>query len=361
MSINQFLFGGTLPSWSLVGQSIGRSLLRKGHQVDFISTDGVKDKLVPSDLKPHVKKVANGTYQAAISYTAMHNFPRYLAHAPHNRLGIWNLDGTVMPPNMVKYHQFCDKLCPSSEFARQTFLRGGVPEEKLVVVPHGIDLEEFQTEQKYPLKTRKSKKILLNIATPHKRKNLKKTLEAYGEAFSKKDDVCLVVKVSGKKQKSKFFVDFDKTLSRFKRKYKKHAEIEVVEGFISSLAELYNSCDIIFMMSHLECFWLPGLEALAQGKLVVASNHGGQLQYLNPQNSLLIDGDVVRMPKDFQYWTPSVQAEMFQPDVSHAAEQLRKAVNQYDSLVDSFVPQIEKTVANHTWDRVTDQMMELVK
>jgi glycosyltransferase involved in cell wall biosynthesis len=357
VKIQQFLFGGTLLSWSLVGHNIGRALMKRGHDVEFVSTDGIIDKFVPIDLKKHVKGEPTGRYDLQVSYTAMHNFPRYLAHGFKNRFGIWNLDGTVLEKGMVKYYQCCHKMLPSSDFSKQVFIDGKIPEDHLVVVPHGINLSDFETEDKYKLKTTKKTKILLNIATPHKRKNLKNTLKAFGKAFNKSDDVCLVVKVSkGNVKDQKFSVDFDNTLSKFKKEFKDHAEIEVIPGFIPSIIDLYNACDIIFMMSHLEQWWLPGIEAMASGKLVVASNWSGQLHYLNNDNSLLIDGKVVRMPRGYQYWNPSPMAKMFEPSIDDAVDKLRYAVENYEGLLQKFGPSMYDTVQRFTWAKVGEQI-----
>lgn len=362
VKIQQFLFGGTLFSWAIVGQNIGRALIKLGHDVEFVSTDKVQEKYVPKDLSAYVKDKPSGTYDMQISYTAMHNFPNYLRHGHKNRFGIWNYDGTIVPAHMVKFHKFSDKLCPSSDFASEIFVKSGVPTEHIEVVPHGINLDEFATTDKHQLKTDKSTKILLNIATPHKRKNLKKTLEAYGRAFTKDDDVCLVIKVNTKTQKdSRFFVNFPNELKRFERKFKNHAEIEVINGFIPNLAELYNACDIVFQMSNLECWWLPGTEAFAANKLVVASRNGGQLHYLNDNNSLLIDGELVRMPRGYQYWEPSVFGQMFEPDIDHAAHQLKYAVDNYEELMAKFSPSIKDTVGRFTWENVAKQFVGMCK
>ena len=360
VKIQQFLFGGTLFSWAIVGQNIGRAFLKAGHDVEFISTDGVQDKYVPDDLKAHVRPIPTGTYDCQVSYTAAHNFPHYLRYGSKNRFGIWNYDGTEIPPNMIKFHKNCDKMLPSSDYARNIFLKNGVPADKLVTVPHGINLDEFVTKEKWPLKTKKTIKILLNIASPHRRKNLRNTLRAFGRAFTKDDDVCLVVKVNLKKRKDKaegrFFVDFSDEMRRFKREFKNHAEAEVVSGFIPDLVTLYNACDIVYMLSNLECWWLPGTEAFAAGKMVVASRHGGHLHYVNDDNSLLVDGKLVRMPKTYQYWIPSVFAEMFEPDVDDGAAKLRYAVENYDALMDKFAPKMAEAVQRFTWDNVAKQI-----
>jgi len=363
VKIQQFLFGGTLFSWAIVGQNIGRSLLKLGHDVEFVSTDGIKEQYLPKDLKPYAKPAPTCQYDMQVSYTAMHNFPHYLNSGTKNRFGIWNYDGTVIPPNMIKYHFACDKLCPSSNFSKDIFTKNKIPRDKIIVVPHGINLEEFETKNKYPLKTKKKYKILLNIATPHLRKNIKKTLHAFGRAFTKQDDVCLVIKVSLKKDKNErrkgFDINFYEILNDFRKKFKNCAEIEVITGFVPSLAELYNACDIVFMMSNMEMWWLPGSEAFATGRLVVASNYGGQMHYLNDENSVLIDGKVVRMPKHYQYWNPSPYAEMFEPDIDDGASKLKYAVDNYDELIKKFEPKMKEIVQEYTWDNVARKILSM--
>jgi len=54
VKIQQFLFSKN-HSWSNVGKAIGRELLKNGHEVHFISTDGIKEEFVDLDLKNNIK------------------------------------------------------------------------------------------------------------------------------------------------------------------------------------------------------------------------------------------------------------------------------------------------------------------
>ena len=156
----------------------------------------------------HIDQILSPKYDMQLSYTALHNFSRYFKRGNANRFGIWNYETTVIPKTFAKQHLHVDKVLPSSQFSKRVFANGGIPEDKMVVVPHGIHLDRFQNLGKYPLKTQKKRKILANIAQPHFRKNIPALLKAYGEAFTKKDDVCLVLKVAAKDPASKFEVDF---------------------------------------------------------------------------------------------------------------------------------------------------------
>lgn len=362
VKIQQFLFG-KLYSWAIVGQNIGRALLKLGHDVHFISTDGLNEKYIPEDLRPHIKQSLDKNYDIQISYTAPHNFSQYLKNGNKNRFAIYNYEysGSNILSGFGKYHNFADKILPSSNFSKQVFLDMKMPEEKLKVIPHGINLEDFKNKNKYQLKTDKKIKILLNIASPHKRKAIPRALEVYGRAFNKNDDVCLVIKVHVNnvkevKKVNSFDVDFYSIYKSFQKKYPNHAEIKVITDYIPNIVELYNACDIQFSTTHCECFHLPSCEALAAGLINVVPNYGGQLDFCNEKNSLLIDVDIVRAPKDHQYWLYSPYAQHSVIKLDDAVAKLKLAVNDYDNLKEKFLPEME-IVNKLTWDNVAKEIL----
>lgn len=339
-----------------MAQNICRALIKRGHDVHMFSTNGLD--LFPEDLRPNLR-VLDGEYDMQLTYTAMRNFSQYLSHGKKNRFPIWNYETTVLPQGFAKHYKYSDKMLPSSNFSKEIFANAGIPKEAMVVVPHGIDPSKFESAGAYPLKTKKSFKLLANIAQPHLRKNIPGLLEAFGKAFTKKDDVCLVLKVVDKPPSQVFEVSFAEIFGDFKRKYKDHAEIEVLSNFIVDIEGLYKSCHAIITMTHAECFWLPGLEAMAAGNLVIAPNYGGQLDYMNRDNSLLIDGKVGRADQRMQYWTQSPYAAVFNPDVDSAVDMLRFSFNNYENLMKDFRPNMKKVAEAFTWDNAAAQILRL--
>jgi len=347
---------GSNHSWSIVAQNISRSLIKKGHEVHLCSTNGLE--YFPEDLKPYLRDL-DKKYDMQLTYTAMRNFQEYLSQGSENRFAIWNYETTVLPHGFAKNYKFTDKMLPSSEFSKTIFAKAGIPEESMVVIPHGVDLEKFERTEPFKLKTHKRYKILANIAQPHIRKNIPGLLEAFGKAFTKNDDVCLVLKIVNKKPTQQFDVSFNEIYASFKARYKNHAEIELLTSFIPDIESLYNACDIVMTMSHAECFWMVGLEGFAANKIVIAPNYGGQLDYMNDDNSILIDGKVIKADAKMQYWTQSPYAAVFSPSTDHCAAQLKKAVDNYDSLIEKFKPNMKKVIACHTWDIVADKIVNL--
>src|SRR5579885_342808 len=280
MKVCWFGFLAKNHSWSIVAQNISRELVKKGHDVHLFSTNGTQH--FPEDLKPNLKgyieenfpitadnfdelitSKLDKEYDMQLSYTALKNFCQYFIRGDKNRFGIWNYETTVLPTAFAKYYRCVDLVLPSSNFSKKIFTDNGMPADHQAMIPHGIHLDRFSNLGKYPLKTQKKYKILCNIAQPHLRKNIPNLLKAYGKAFTKADDVCLVLKVSRKSANNSnaaFDVNFNEIYNDWNAKFKNHGEIEIIDKFIVDIETLYNACDVVWTMANTECFWMPGLE-----------------------------------------------------------------------------------------------------
>jgi len=296
-----------------------------------------------------------------LSYTALRNFCNYFSRGNKNRFGIWNYETTVLPKAFAKFGQCVDKVLPSSNFSKKIFTDNGMAEDHQVMIPHGIHLDRFQNLGKFPLKTYKKYKILCNIAQPHLRKNIPGLLKTWGKAFTKNDDVCLVLKISKKSPNPQFDVPFNSIFNDFKSTYKNHAEIEIIDEFITDIETLYNACDVVMTMTHAECFWMPGLEAMAANKIVLAPRYGGQLDYMNDDNSILIDGKLIRADNRMQYWEPSPYAAVFDPDTDQAAAKLKDVIANYDDYLKKFSPKMKELLPSYSWTKVAERIVGLCK
>jgi glycosyltransferase involved in cell wall biosynthesis len=353
-------FAGTNHSWSIVAQSICRSLAKKGHEVHLCSTNGYD--FFPEDLRPLVRDQLDDDYDMQLTYTALKNAPLYLGRGDKNRFLCWTFEfagKNALPEGFAKNYKFTDKILPPSNFAKQVFLDSGIPESHMAVVPHGIDFQLVDSAIPYQLKTNKSTKILAVIAQVHRRKNLAGMLDMYGKAFTKKDDVCLVLKVQDRPPKQTFELSFKDLFTQFKTKYKDHAEVEIVREFVPNIYSLYKSCDIVFSASHCEGFGITALDAHALGKINVASKYGGFLDFLNPDNSLLIDGSEFSVPTNFLYWTNKTNTKAFMPSIDAGVAQLRFAVENKETLLTKYTSNIGYAQNNYNWDTVTNQIIGL--
>ena len=345
IGIKQYLNGNH--SWKYVGSNIAKQLM-KYHEVDCVSTNGT-DKIEPYIL-PRLKEDLTGPYDAQISYTSFTNFQNYLRYSKNNRFGIWAYETSVLPPGMAKYTNFCKDI----------FVNNGVKEEKVIVIPHGYPEEFTDRSETFKLKGN-SFKILVNIAQPHIRKNIPNLLEAYGRSFTNKDNVSLVLKVNAKKPDSNFEINFQEEYSLFKKRYPKAADVIIIDSYIDYISDIYRAVDAVFSMTYAEGFGLPALEGLVAEKLVIFPRATGQLDFLNDNNSFLIETNKARASKKMQYWIPSSYATIDDPIIDSAVEQLHKAHKMFINNKLEFKEEFNKIKEQYTWEKVVNQITTYIK
>src|SRR5438067_4789513 len=90
-----------------------------------------------------------------------------------------------------------DEIWVPSSWVRECYITSGIPADKVVVIPNGVDLETYSPDgPKYPLRTRKKFKFLFVCGTIG-RKGIDVLVETYLSTFTAADDVCLVIKAVG--------------------------------------------------------------------------------------------------------------------------------------------------------------------
>lgn len=374
--IRQFL--GQLHSWSVIGWGIADALIADGRDVHLFSTDGIAH--LPSHLKTNligyteendpkvIGRLPDQTYDSQISYTALKNFPHLLGNGNQKRIGTWCYEWVagepkqrenVLPIGFAKNYKYCDRLCAPTSFVKNDmFIPAGIPEEIIKVVPHGINVDNFKQASIIKLPTKKSFKILANLAQTHLRKNIPALLEAYGQAFSSSDDICLLIRSKNKPVKHPFEISLSDCLQAFYKKYPKHAEVRILSEYIEDISSLYRSIDATYTMSHSEGFYLPAIEALASGKVSIAPRWGGQLDFLNDDNALLIDGEEVRANPKAMYWETKQNAVWFEPSIEYAKVKLIEAFNTYKIRNAQLELQRNDIYEKYSWKNIVKEMYD---
>jgi glycosyltransferase involved in cell wall biosynthesis len=358
-------------SWAHVGRGIATALISQGHNVNLFSTDGEKN--IPENLRKYLigaseenklifGKLPDNNYDMSISYTALKNMQVYLSHSNKNRFGIWCYEfagKNSIPDGFAKSYKFADKLLPPSNFAKQIFLDSGIPENAMTVIPHGVDFDQIKSAMPFKLKTKKTNKILVQpLGQIHRRKNIGGLLDIYGKAFNKSDDVCLILKVKEKNPTQPFELSFRDIFGDFEFKYKNHAEVEIIREYIPNIYSLYKSCDIVFTASNTEGFGMCALEANALGLINIAPRYGGFLDFLNDDNSILIDGKEFLVPGNYLYWQ-SKGTKAFKPDLDDGVVKLKYAVSNKNELLKKYKANIEETEKNYNWMTITKRILDL--
>jgi glycosyltransferase involved in cell wall biosynthesis len=103
------------------------------------------------------------------------------------------------------------------------------------------------------------------------------------------------------------------------------------------------------------------LEALGSGNVVISSGWGGQVDFLNEENSLVVSGKVSPAPPDALYWEQKYGTFWFKPNIDDAVDKLKYAVNNLEILKAQFKPNIDGIIHNYSWNKITKDILKMAK
>ncbi|MGA2083833.1 MAG: glycosyltransferase [Holophaga sp.] len=218
-----------------------------------------------------------------------------------------------------------DEVWVPTAWLKDCYVRSGVPEAQVVVVPNGVDGNLFRPDgERFPLRTAKGCKFLF-LGGTIRRKGIDVLLAAYLKAFRAADDVCLVIKGQGGGIYGA--EDVPEALRRIRAEDPQAPEVEYRSDDLGQdqVAALYRSCDVLVLPYRGEGFGLPIAEAMASGLPVIVTGRGAAMDFVREPWAWLIPSRTVpvQAPPGF---TPS-QAGFWleEPDVDALADLLRRA------------------------------------
>lgn len=370
-------------SWAYVMARLAQAFEETGNNVYFNSTNGLadtddfinKERMLKSVLALQGFGPGKKQIDIDLTYTVPQNFPkRFLSNSRH-KCAIYNYEVTYWHPSWKQYYGLADFYFPSSNFSAEVFAVNDVPPEKTFVIPHGVDTKTFNPNIPPVILNTNKKFKFVAVVAPHYRKNIELLLEAFCEAFTSQDDVCLVLKSKVYKHSDGMYDPTKNPKGRkgfeivlgdtFKQLYDKHGknmpEIVLLNSHVDNVSSIYNACHCHITTTGAEGFGMPMLESMACGLMNIAPNYSGQLDFMNADNSLLIDTSI-RFAKPLeQYWTFNPRSKIGQPSKQHTIELMRKAVKEYDSLMAKFKPNMEKIVEEYSWTNATKLIIDAVE
>jgi glycosyltransferase involved in cell wall biosynthesis len=257
----------------------------------------------------------------------------------------------------VDYRDRCngmDEVWVPSHFNLETFTKGGVDKHKLRLVPGGVDAHIFHPDGP-PLELKPKRTFnFLSVFDWHLRKGYDVLLRAYLHEFSPDDDVALILKVYQITESSYLEAQIGHFIERTAGlPMEKAPVIVLLNGFVhqSQMAQLYATADAFVLPSRGEAYGRPYLEAMACRLPVIATNWSGQLDFLNHQNSYLIDSRLAPVPSEveIEYYRGQCWAE---PSVDHLRQIMREVYSHPDEARKRAERGREDVLHNYDWSVV---------
>jgi glycosyltransferase involved in cell wall biosynthesis/SAM-dependent methyltransferase len=150
-----------------------------------------------------------------------------------------------------------------------------------------------------------------------KRKNPFAVVEAFRRAFPPGSGASLVVKCNNPRADSSAHRDLLAAAAA-------HPDVRVVAEYLAPERKdaLIAACDCYVSLHRAEGFGLTGAEAMYLGKPVIATGFSGNLDYMTPANSYLVDWTPARVGDGAYPYPP--EGTWAEPDVAHAAALMRE-------------------------------------
>jgi glycosyltransferase involved in cell wall biosynthesis len=214
----------------------------------------------------------------------------YTAHADEYRLGLSKFLKPPLPVRIFSPDLYLMKRVRKSvvlnEPLKRKLIEKGIPEEKLEVIPNGVNVEDFELSKEEVERVRKKyglKGIVVMFAgTVTPRKGVFELIRA-AEILNNRDVLFLIV---GN-------LNLDREYAQEVMEYARIKGINAnFTGFVpyEDLKALYSACDVFVLSSFEEGHGIALTEAMASGKPLIGSNVGGiPMQIKDGWNGFLVE------------------------------------------------------------------------
>jgi glycosyltransferase involved in cell wall biosynthesis/GT2 family glycosyltransferase/tetratricopeptide (TPR) repeat protein len=261
-------------------------------------------------------------------------------------------------PELIE--QGVDEVWCYSDYVRQVYRRSGVPQEKLKIVPLGVDTEQFSPSgPSLDLGRPDSFKFLwVGMASP--RKGIDALLEAYTAEFGAFEDVVLVLKdlVLDPSYSAGFRERLKQTISEGKVAPILHMTDDLADG---ELPSLYRACDSFVLPFRSEGFCLTIPEAMACELPVICTASGPPADYCDDSNSYLVPSREVKIGPDWDIGVETINPPFWaEPDVGDL-RRIMRTVYENPDRAKAVGKNARQTVSDRlSWDRTAEAALERI-
>jgi glycosyltransferase involved in cell wall biosynthesis len=229
-------------------------------------------------------------------------------------IGVWFWEVTSPPPEgWSEAFSLLDEVwAPSDHIARAIAAVSPIPTTRITIPvevpePPPLPRETFGLgEDEFAFL------FTFDYLSVFKRKNPLAVVQAFRAAFPRASGASLTIKTINH--------DHDPVgRARLQATVADEPDIQLIERYLDSGAKdaLTAACDCYVSLHRSEGFGLTMAEAMYLGKPVIATGYSGNLDFMTPHNSYLVDYDVVRVGAGAAPYPGS--AEWAEPSVEHAA------------------------------------------
>lgn len=307
----------------------------------------------------------HGVIPSDVRLTVRHRWPPEFAAPDKGQLALfqhWEF-GSIPSAWVTGLERGAAEAWVSTNWVKQCFVQSGVPEERVSVIPLGVNPNVFHTGvEPYDfshnpltrhIKPDTYKFLFVGGTIP--RKGVDVLLDAYDRGFTARDNVTLIIKDFGT---NSFYANQGmNALVRALQAKPGGANIVYLtdEMTEAEIASLYAACDCLVHPYRGEGYGLPIAEAMACGKPTILTQYGAALDFATPANSYQIPARVQHLGEKRVGDMPTVSYPFWaEPDRPLLTELMRHVIANRDEASAKGRLAAEDIATKHTWAQAAE-------
>jgi glycosyltransferase involved in cell wall biosynthesis len=239
-----------------------------------------------------------------------------------------------IPEGILPAIHGADQVWVPSDWGQSVLIRHGVANNKIHVIPEGVDGYKFHNHGRQPWTSGRPFRFLL-VGKYEQRKSIDETLEAFAQVHTTRPNMELVIKSNYFTNREQKYQDLQKKIATLGL-----ANVTVLWGDMSDteLADLYRACDTFVLPSRAEGWGLPLIEAAAAGLPIITTMYSGHTEFLSHIKESVLPVDYVMALIDcpeYRHYYPDSEnnwGSWARPDVYAIAACMQAACREVDAL-----------------------------
>jgi len=268
-------------------------------------------------------------------------------NGPKIAYNVW--ETTQQPEEFFNKLKEFDELWVPSKWQRDVTIKQGYPEDKIKVVPEGVDVHTFYPEETTHELTSDGRFKFFLAGRWDYRKSTKEIIETFLNTFNENDPVDLIVSID-----NPFSGDgLETTENRLEHYSLTDPRIKVVhfpsrEDYIKIL----KSCNVFLSCARSEGWNLPLIEAMACGIPSIYSNCSGQLEFAKDKGiPVNILGEKSANNSSYNHFN-DYTGNYYEPDFNHLQLMMMYSYKKYDECKKNALKESEEIRHNFSWEKV---------
>ena len=233
-------------------------------------------------------------------------------------IGFWYWEMPRLPPRWMPAFRGLNEIWVASSFCQQHLASvSPVPVVKMIC-PVAFDEAELHADRaRFGLPEHTFVFLFaFDCLSVVERKNPLAVCAAFARAFAGRDDVLLVVKCMNSQATPAFLDEIRRATRGFR--------FQLLDGHLAreQSLELLQTADCFVSLHRSEGLGLGLAESMYLGKPTIATGYGGNMDFMTPANSFLVNHRMVELERDHG---PYQRGDRWaDPDVDHAATLMRQ-------------------------------------